>query len=155
ERAAVDPFAWAQINLEEARANHEARITVPWRDAILRMHEVVAVIAPHLNARQFERFSRALKPIFVDTYGAVPHESIERMLALHRAGRLDILTLGDHYQIDSRRPEGGAVLSLNGEHRHFPIFIEATGQRPLAAIQFPFLSLLEQGIVRDETWADA
>ena len=28
--------------------------------------------------------------------------------------------------------------------------IEATGQRALSAIQFPFLSLLEQGIVRDE-----
>jgi len=151
ERAAIDPFDWAKANLDEARANHETRFTVPWRDGILRLHEVVAVIVPHLDGDQFQRFSRYFKPVFVDAYGAVPHESIERMLALHRAGKLDVLALGDDYRIDTHRPEGGVLLGKGGERRHFPVFIEATGQRSLSAIQFPFLSLLEQGIVRDET----
>jgi uncharacterized NAD(P)/FAD-binding protein YdhS len=155
ERAAIDPFVWAQANLEEARANHEARITVPWRDGILRIHEVVAAVVPWLDGLQFQRFNRFLKPVFVDCYGAVPHESIERMLALHRAGKLGVLALGDRYRIDTHRPEGGVMLSLGGERRCFPVFIEATGQRPLSAIQFPFLSLLEQGIVRDETCVGA
>ncbi len=155
ERAAVDPFDWAADNLKEARENHAAQVTVPWRDAILRMHEVVASIVPRLDARQFERFSRLFKPVFVDTYGAVPHESVERMLALHRAGKLQVLALGDDYRLDTHRPEGGVLLSLDGEQRHFPVFIEATGQKPLGAIQFPFLSLLEQGIVRDQTSGDA
>ena len=155
ERAAVDPFDWAADNLKEARENHAAQVTVPWRDAILRMHEVVASIVPRLDARQFERFSRLFKPVFVDTYGAVPHESVERMLALHRAGKLQVLALGDDYRLDTHRPEGGVLLSLGGEQRHFPVFIEATGQKPLGAIQFPFLSLLEQGIVRDQTSGDA
>jgi uncharacterized NAD(P)/FAD-binding protein YdhS len=150
DRAAVDPFDWARTNLAEAKANHEARVTVPWRDAILRMHEVVAVVVPHLDGQQFKRFSRYFKPVFVDGYGAVPHESIERMLALHNAGKLEVLALGDDYRIDTHRPEGGVLLSRNGALRHFPVFIEATGQRPLSAIQFPFLSLIEQGIVRDE-----
>lgn len=155
DRAAADPFVWAAANLEEARRNHADRVTVPWRDAILRMHEVVAVIAPHLDDRGFERFSRHFKPVFVDDYGAVPHESIERMLALHRAGKLEVLALGDDYRIDAHCPEGGALLRRGGQARHFPVFVEATGQRPLSAIQFPFLSLLEQGIVRDEVIADA
>lgn len=155
ERAAVDPFDWAAANLKEARENHAAQVTVPWRDAILRMHEVVASIVPRLDARQFERFSRLFKPVFVDTYGAVPHESVERMLALHHAGKLQVLALGDDYRLDTHRPEGGVLLSLGGEQRHFPVFIEATGQKPLGAIQFPFLSLLEQGIVRDQTSGDA
>ena len=151
DRAAADPFDWAQANLDEARANHAARITVPWRDAILRLHEVVAVIVPHLSGAEFQRFNRFFKPVFVDCYGAVPHESIERMLALHRAGKLGVLAVGDHYRLDTHRPEGGVLLIRGTEERHFPVFIEATGQRPLSAIQFPFLSLLEQGIVRDET----
>jgi uncharacterized NAD(P)/FAD-binding protein YdhS len=155
DRAAMDPFAWAEANLKEARENHAAKVTVPWRDAILRMHEVVATIVPRLDTRQFQRFSRHFKPIFVDTYGAVPHQSVERMLALHRAGKLQILALGDDYRLDTHRPEGGVLLSLEGEQRHFPVFIEATGQRPLGAIQFPFLSLLEQGIVRDQGASDA
>lgn len=153
-RLGVDPFVWAAANLAEARANHASRTTVPWRDAILRMHEVVAAIVPHLDGSSFQRFSRHFKPVFVDAYGAVPHESVERMLALHRAGRLGILALGDDYRIDTHCREGGARLIKDEVNRHFPVFIEATGQRPLGAIQFPFLTLLEQGIVRDEASTD-
>ena len=154
-RAASDPFVWAAANLEEARANHAARVTVAWRDAILRMHEVVAAIVPHLDAAQFERFSRVFKPIFVDVYAGVPHESIERMLALHEAGKLEVLALGEDHAVDTQSPEVGADVTIAGRTRHFPVFIEATGQQALAAIQFPFLSLLEQGIVRDEVANDA
>ncbi|CAN5149838.1 FAD-NAD(P)-binding protein [soil metagenome] len=154
DRAAADPFEWAAANLVEARNNHATRVTVAWRYAILRMHEVLAVIVPYLDASQFERFNRHFKPIFVDDYGAVPHESIERMLALHRAGKLEILALGDAYSIDTHRPEGGVMLQIGKKQQHFPAFIEAMGQQPLSAIQFPFLSLLEQGIVRDEVQSD-
>lgn len=153
-RASVDPFVWAAANLEEARANHDAGFTVAWRDAILRMHEVVGAIVPHLDSHDFDRFNRAFKPVFVDIYAAVPHESIERLLALHAAGVLEIESLGDHYSVDSHRPEGGAVVIANGRARAFPVFIEAMGQRALGAVQFPFLSLLEQGIVRDEAAND-
>jgi len=155
KRAAADPFVWAAANLEEARANHAAEITVAWRDAILRMHEVVAIIVPHLDAAHFDRFSRALKPVIVDVYAGVPHESIERMLALYAAGKLQVMALGDDHAVDTHCPEGGATVTVGGTSRHFPVFIEATGQRALSAIQFPFLSLLEQGIVRDQVANDA
>ncbi|MFZ4165475.1 FAD/NAD(P)-binding protein [Brevundimonas sp. NPDC058933] len=154
-RTGTDPFVWAAANLEEARANHAAEVTVAWRDAILRMHEIVAAIVPHLDAVQFERFNRVFKPVFVDVYAGVPHESIERILALHTARRLEVLALGDDHSIDTRRPHGGARVTLDGKTRDFPVFIEATGQPALSAIQFPFLSLLEQGIVRDEVANDA
>lgn len=154
-RASVDPFVWAAANMKEAQANHVAQVTVAWRDGILRMHEIVAVIVPHLDSAEFERFSRAFKPIFVDIYAGVPHESIERMLALHAAGRLDVIALGDDHDVDTRCPEGGARVTINGETRHYPIFIEATGQAALSGIQFPFLSLLEQEIVRDQVANDA
>ena len=150
-RTAVDPFRWAEENLDEARRNHADRVTVAWRDAILRMHEVMAAIAPHLTGLAFARFNTHLKPVFVDNYSSVPHESIERMLALHRADRLEVLALGDDHHIDTRPSEGGAVLKRDdGERRHFPVFIEATGQRALSGLQFPFLTLLEQGVVQDQ-----
>lgn len=149
DRMAADPFVWAAANLAEAQANHQMRFTVPWRDALLRLHEVMAAVSPHLDSVQFDRFSRHLKPVFVDAYGAAPHESIERILALHRARKLEVLAVGDGHVIDTRRPDGGARLTRGGISRTFPVFIEATGQRILGAIQFPFLSLIEQGVVRD------
>jgi len=148
-RVAADPFEWAEANLAEAQRNYEAEYTVPWRYAILRMHEVLALIVPHLDAEEYRRFSRYLKPVFIDDYATVPHTSIRRMLALHRAGKLDILAIGDDHRIDSHRPEGGAVVFANGERHVFAAFVEATGQRPLAARKFPFPSLLAQGVIQD------
>lgn len=155
ERASADPFDWAARNLAEAEANYAAEYTVPWRYAILRMHEVMALLVPYLEQDDFQRFSRFFKPVFVDDYATVPHESIKRMLALHLAGKLDILAIGDDYRIDSFRPEGGAVVHLADQKLPFEAFIEATGQRALAARHFPFPSLLKQGIVRDAGPPDA
>ena len=149
DRAEADPFDWAAANLAEAERNYEDEHTVPWRYAILRMHEVLALIVPHLDAEEYRRFAKHFKPVFVDDYATVPHESIQRMLALHAADKLDVMAIGDDYRIDSHRPEGGAVVTVAGERHEFPVFIEATGQRPLQAKAFPFPSLLEQGIVRD------
>lgn len=148
-RADTDAFAWATKNLAEAQANYANMVTVAWRYAILRMHEVIERLVPYLEAQDYERFSRYFKPVFVDDYATVPHKSIKRMLALHRAGKLDILSLGDRYQIDSYRAEGGAAVQYDGQVRGFDVFIEAMGQKPLPAKDFPFPSLVRQGIIHD------
>jgi uncharacterized NAD(P)/FAD-binding protein YdhS len=148
-RAASDPFEWAEANLAEAKRDYAAKHTVAWRYAILRMHEVLALLVPSLEARDYRRFVRHFKPIFVDDYATVPHKSIRRLIALHRAGKLDIAAIGDDYRIDTSGEDAGATLVHGGERQHFPIFIEAMGQRPLGAAAFPFPSLRRQGIVRD------
>lgn len=153
DRLAADPFDWAAANLAEARSNFTRRHTVPWRYAILRMHEVLALIAPHLDEDALERFNHYLKPVFVDEYATVPHLSIERMLALHRAGRLAVVALGTGSRIDTRTAPG-AVVTFDGRRHHFPAFIDATGQRALGAEDFPFPTLLAQGVVEDAAEAD-
>ncbi len=148
-RADIDPFNWAEQNLAEAEQNYANERVVPWRYAILRMHEVLALIVPHLDPEEYRRFNKHFKPVFVDDYATVPHVSIRRMLALHRAGKLSVMAIGDEYRIDNHRPEGGAVVIAEGASHAYDVFIEATGQRPLAAKAFPFPSLLSQGVIRD------
>ncbi|OAN57636.1 FAD/NAD(P)-binding protein [Sphingomonas sp. TDK1] len=153
ERLAADPFDWAAANLAEARSHFESCHTVPWRYAILRMHETFGLIAPHLDEEALHRFNTTLKPVFVDDYATVPHLSIERMLALHRAGRLEVVALGQGGSIDTKSVPG-AVVTIAGRRRHFPAFIDATGQAPLGAEDFPFSTLLKQGVVKDAAEAD-
>ena len=147
DRVAVEPFEWAERNLAEAKANHADGTTVAWRYAILRMHEVLALIVPHLDAEALARFTQYLKPVFVDEYATVPHLSVERLLALHRDGRLDVLALGTDHRIDTRGTDAGATVTIEGKRTHFPYFIDATGQRALDADAFPFRSLLDDGVV--------
>ena len=129
ERIEVDPFVWAEQNLREAEQNYDACHTVAWRYAILRMHEVIEILVPHLAEDDFRRFSRYFSPVFVDDYATVPHESIKRMLALHDQNKLEVMAVGSDYRIDSRQPENGAILHVGSDHIHFPLFIEAIGQR--------------------------
>jgi uncharacterized NAD(P)/FAD-binding protein YdhS len=149
KRAHTDPFEWARRNLAEAVANAERQFTVSWRYAILRMHEVFGLLAPHLNDIDFERFSDTLKPVFVDNYATVPHDSIRRLLALRATKTLAVTALEDGMRIDTWSADGGATL-LNGPNRiHFPAFIEATGQQVSSAKDFPFPSLRRQGVIQD------
>lgn len=149
ERVAADPFVWAVTNLAEAVANYETNTIVAWRYAILRMHEVLALIVPHLSEEALHQFNQCLKPVFVDEYATVPHLSIQRLLALHRAGCLDVLALGTNYRVATHGPESGAIVTTGGERLNFPVFIDATGQRPLAIDALPFPMLIEQGVVQD------
>jgi uncharacterized NAD(P)/FAD-binding protein YdhS len=86
ERHQHDPFHWAQANLMEVERNKREKYTVPWRYVILRLHEAVQEMVPHLDARDSQRFSDGLARVFIDNYAAIPSESIRRLLALREAG---------------------------------------------------------------------
>lgn len=149
KRAGADPFFWARCNLEEAVLNAARKFTVQWRYAILRMHEVFGVLAPHLSDEDFVRFSDTLKAVFVDNYATVPHDSIRRLLALRAAKKLTVKKLEDGMRFDTWSADQGAIL-IDGKNRtHFPAFIEATGQQVSGAKDFPFPSLRRQGVIQD------
>ncbi|MBL8561731.1 MAG: FAD-NAD(P)-binding protein [Gemmobacter sp.] len=138
-RLAADPFDWAKSNLAQVERNTAARRVVEWRYAILRMHEPMETMVAHLTETDRERFD-ALKRVFIDNYAAVPPQSIHRLLALHRAGVLDIFALGEAYNLERKAGET-EVQAESGERRRFAIFIDARGQRSLGIADLPFPSL--------------
>lgn len=149
ERERDDPFTWASLNLGEAKANKASKTTIAWRYSILRMHEILLRAVPHLQADDLKRFHKHFKSLFVDDYATVPHQSIERLLALHRAGRLSVLQLGPDYELDSDGLERGAVVCVGEDQYKFDAFIDATGQHAVSAWDVPFPSLIRQGVVRE------
>lgn len=138
-RQAADPFSWARENLEEVERNKAARITVPWRYALLRMHEQVEKIIPDLPDMDRDRFDAGLKKVFVDNYAAVPSDSIRRLLALRDAGILSILPLGEEYDL-AREPDRTVIRTGTGSHV-FGVFIDARGQKALKSGDLPFPGL--------------
>jgi uncharacterized NAD(P)/FAD-binding protein YdhS len=141
ERQEQDPFRWARKNLAEVEYNKAHEITVPWRYALLRMHEKVEDLVRDLPEQDRERFDKGLKKVFVDNYAAVPSESIRRLLALRDAAVLSILTLGESY--DLTHHDDKTVISAMGETHVFDVFIDARGQKPLTASDLPFPTLRE------------
>jgi hypothetical protein len=81
-----------------------------------------------------------LKRAFIDNYAAVPPQSIRRLLALHRAGCIDVLALGDDYQL-LREAGETRVVTIEGQEARFDVLIDARGQRALTAADLPFPTL--------------
>ncbi len=119
--------------------NAQAHRVVEWRYAILRMHEPMEAMLARFTDADRARFE-ALKRVFVDNYAAVPPQSIRRILALHRAGCLDILALGQDYATE--RTNGlTRVRTGDGVEAIFDVLIDARGQKALVAEDLPFPSL--------------
>jgi len=153
-RLGANPFAWAARNLAEAKQNKKQRVTVGWRYAILRMHEVIALAVPHFNAGDLMRFHKHFKTVFVDDYATVPHESVERLLALHTAGKLSVMALGDDYDIERSETLPGVTLKTGDDTISFTAFIDATGQHALSASDLPFPSLRQPGTLKEAQTKD-
>jgi uncharacterized NAD(P)/FAD-binding protein YdhS len=138
-RLTVDPFVWAEANLAQVDRNAKAQRTVGWRYAILRMHEPMETMVPHLVETDRARFE-VLKRVFVDNYAAVPPQSIRRLLALHRAGILTVLRLGEGYRLEHK--DGVTQIRCqDGREPRFEVFVDARGQRALGVADLPFPSL--------------
>ena len=138
-REAQDPFRWARKNLDEVAYNKAHKITVPWRYALLRMHEKVEEIVSHLPETDRHRFNKGLKIVFVDNYAAVPPESIRRLLALRDAGLLSVLALGEDYQL--KRDADRTIIKAKSKDHVFDVFIDARGQKALTSEDLPLPTL--------------
>lgn len=142
ERKKHDPFAWARLNLLEVERNKQVQHTVPWRYALLRLHEVIEEVVPHLEDHDRTRFKRGLARVFIDNYAAIPSESIRRLLALHEAGLMEILALGNEYERYDEPTK--TVIVHHDQRREYDLFINARGQKPLKSKDIPFPSLRHQ-----------
>lgn len=142
DRRAHDPFKWAEANLREVERNKREKHTVPWRYAILRLHEKVQEIVPHLTENDKKRFKTGLARVFIDNYAAIPSQSIRRLLALREAGILSILALGMDYTLDIQ--ETCTVITTDAQRYRFDVYIDARGQQALKTKDLPFPRLREQ-----------
>lgn len=142
ERHKHDPFSWAQSNLDEVERNKRDKRTVPWRYTILRLHEMVQEIVPHLTRQDRKRFDAGLSRIFIDNYAAIPSQSIRRLLALREAGIISVVALGAEYEMDVQ--DDRTVIVFDGKKVEFDLFIDARGQKPLKTKDLPFPTLRQQ-----------
>ena len=135
------PLQWASTNLAETLQNAAGKLTVPWRYTILRCHEAFSTCLKALDHDELERFDRGLKKVFIDNYAAVPPRSIERLLALHRAGVFDIVKLGKDYRLDVDDSDGRVTITTGSSAIMVDAMFDGRGQAGADDDDFPFPTL--------------
>ncbi|MGQ7847027.1 FAD/NAD(P)-binding protein [Granulosicoccus sp. 3-233] len=127
-------------DLQAVRESMRREETIAYRYALLRGHENVEIALPHLYEQDWKQFREYLLPVFADCYAAVPHLSIARILAMHRAGVLSIVASGDEASF-TRADDGRITVDHGGKMLRFDCMFDARGQSPASLSKLPFPSL--------------
>lgn len=141
-RQRLGAFRALQANLVESRATILRKETIEWRYALLRGHEVFETALPHFTTEEWDTFRTHLLSVFADCYAAVPHLSLDRLVALRAAGVLEIVEVGDDAKFIAS-PAGGVIVRNGNTDHYFIAMVDARGQASELPTDLPFPTLTD------------
>lgn len=149
-RQKPDAFELFKYEYAEAEKSIERQQSIYWKEALAVLSFAMNYPAKYLCAEDVQRLQKVLMPLISLVIAFVPQSSCRDLMALHNAGILSLVCVGDESEVEANE-EGGVTYSYTKEDgkkekRHFETYIDCTGQPHLSFDQFPFSSL-----VKDDT----
>ncbi|MBO9674752.1 MAG: FAD/NAD(P)-binding protein [Sphingobacteriaceae bacterium] len=147
-REQMDPFELFKKEYEEADKSIEKRKSIYWKEALAILSFAMNYPAKYLSAEDMERLQKVLMPLISIVIAFVPQSSCRELLALHEAGILSIVAVGDDAKVEPLKTGGADYhYKINGKKtvQHFNTFIDCIGQPHLSFNDFPFKSLIGNG----------
>jgi uncharacterized NAD(P)/FAD-binding protein YdhS len=141
-RKELGGLAAVKLDFATARKSLRERKTIPYRYVLLRAHENFDRALRSLDNDDYALFKKTLLPVFADSYAAVPHLSLARIIAMFDANVLELKASGDNARF--RNSENNAVIvETEEETLKFDVLIDARGQSAAPLDQLPFPSLVK------------
>ncbi|TCD03300.1 FAD/NAD(P)-binding protein [Pedobacter psychroterrae] len=150
-REKISPFELFRKEYVEAELSIKKRESIYWKEMLAVLSFAMNYPAKYLSAEDMQRLQKVLMPLISIVIAFVPQSSCRELMALHDAGVLDLVSVGDDSRIlpvDS----GGADYHYTDEDgetvvQHFETFVDCVGQPHLSMEDFPFKGLLEGNTV--------
>jgi hypothetical protein len=150
-RESKDPFSLFRNEYIEAEKSIKRKESIQWKELLAVLSFALNYPAKYLSAEDMQRLQKVLMPLISIVIAFVPQSSAQELLALHEAGKLEIIAVGDESEVepDSR---GGVIYHYDNEegekqHQYYQTFIDCVGQPHLTYASFPFKSLVEKNAV--------
>lgn len=145
-RERVDPFTLLQAEYREAEQSIKRKESIYWKEMLGVLSFALNYPAKHLSAEDMQRLQKILIPLISIVIAYIPQSSCDELLALHAAGALDIVPVGDDSYVTAET-EGGATYHFtdeNGEKHtdYYQTYVDAVGQPHLSFEDFPFKSMI-------------
>lgn len=145
-RERLDPFQLLKAEYAEAEKSIRRKESVYWKEMLGVLSFALNYPAKHLSAEDMQRLQKTLTPLISIVIAYIPQSSSEELLAMHQAGVLDLVPVGDDSHVEAVT-EGGAVYHYTDEadkeiSSYFNTYVDCVGQPHLAFDHFPFKSLL-------------
>lgn len=151
-RERLDGFTLLQAEYKEAAKSIARHQSVVWKETLGALSYAMNYPAKYFSAEDMLRLRKTLMPLVSIVIAYVPQSSCRELLALYRAGVLSLIAVDAESKVYPRE-EGGCRYLYNEEEggrqvvHEYDVFIDATGQSPIAFNDFPFPSLREQQCV--------
>ncbi|MGV3710234.1 MAG: FAD/NAD(P)-binding protein [Gemmatimonas sp.] len=152
EHTADDPFALMRVEMSDAKRSLRKGVPIHWKETL---DDLMFTLNFHFNwlpAEDHLRYRRTLMPFLMNVIAAMPLHSANIMLALHEAGRLELIA----GRVSVTEKDGGVTrISVDSDgkttSRAYRMFINCSGQGGVALDHYPFQSLKEDGAISEAT----
>lgn len=150
-REDLDPFQLLQAEYVQAEKSIKRQESIYWKEMLAVLSFAMNHPAKYLAAEDMQRLQKVLMPLISIVIAFVPQKSCSELLALHRAGVLDIIAVNDNSRIEPQN-DGGILYKYTDRNQelksvYYETFIDCVGQPHLSFEDFPFKSLLLQKAV--------
>jgi uncharacterized NAD(P)/FAD-binding protein YdhS len=150
-RENTDAFQLLRAEYSEAEKSIKRKQSVYWKEMLGVLSFALNYPAKYLSAEDMQRLQHSLMPLISIVIAYMPQSSTEEMLALHDAGALQLIPVGDDSEVEAIA-EGGIIyhyMDENGEQQDvsYNTYVNCVGQPHLQFADLPFRSLLESRTV--------
>ncbi|MBB6271072.1 putative NAD(P)/FAD-binding protein YdhS [Pedobacter cryoconitis] len=151
KREKADAFDLFKKEYEEAEKSIKKRESIYWKEMLAVLSFAMNYPAKYLSAEDMQRLQKVLMPLISIVIAFVPQRSCRDLMALHDAGLLSLLAVGDDSEVVPVKA-GGAEYNYTDEDnkkvsQYFQTFIDCVGQPHLSFTEFPFQGLIDNGTV--------
>jgi len=146
-RENVPAFDLFKKEYEEAEKSIDHEESIYWKEALAVLSFAMNYPAKYLCAEDMQRLQKVLMPLISIVIAFVPQSSCRDLMALHDAGVLEIVSVGDDSTVEPQ-DKGGVIYTYTNEKgaktsTAYKTFVNCIGQPHLAYEDFPFKSLVE------------
>lgn len=150
-RERIEPFQLFKAEYVEAEKSIERKQSVYWKELLAVLSFAMNYPAKYFSAEDMLRLQKVLMPLISLVIAFVPQSSCEELLALHDAGKLDIVPVGYDSEVEPQS-EGGVVYHYEDEEglpqsEYYETFVDCVGQPHLSYEAFPFKTLVNNKTV--------
>lgn len=146
-----DAFKGMQKEMPEAVESVEDHQPIHWKEIMDDLMYTLNFHAELMPAEDHLKLRSVVMPFLMNVMAAMPLPSADIILALHKAGKLDLIS-GTVEVGDLQEPEGVTPITVrDGEKEsthEYRMFVDCSGQKPVELDEYPFPSLAGSGCAR-------
>lgn len=152
-RVCSNPFDLLRSDYALSFSSIHNKKPIFWREALDDVTYTLNFYNRYLDRRDIARLRSHLMPLISHVVAVLPQQSCEQLLAMNDAGCLAYQAVGDDIQFDDDSTPAKVNLTctdprtLEPVRLSYDLIVDCRGQKPLAFEDFPFRSMIEDGII--------